>query len=264
MYSVEFFTDELNLIKDANLRDAVKIVLADAPAWFWTAPASATGKYHPPDDNVEGGNCHHTKKVIWLAYRFATAFDLDTDIIVAAAHLHDIAKFGLEDEAERPPEMPSYNNHGKIAARFINLYANAEWDFDMKDKWQEVASIVMTHMGKFGKHMPMTNLQVLLHLADLAGSYQNLVALPFYDPAAAKPLVETIAERKYFLQDSDGKDVINFGKYTGKLLLEVVKDERGRSYLKWILTQDFPEEVKDTIHKFIEGDKSICQRLMGS
>lgn len=254
MYDVIFFEEELELIKDVGLRALTRNALISAPKWFWTAPASATGKHHPPDDNVEGGNCHHTKKVIWHGYKFALELGLDTDIMAAAASGHDIAKFGLKDEMERPPNMPSYCRHGEIAAEYLLSLQGTVWPEDIVEKWHSVCSLVRTHMGKWGQTMPETLAQNILHLADVAASCRAFVALKFTDPESAPALEEFLGEREYFTEDEDGDWMIAFGgKYEGKKVVEVMVENAG--YFDWMLKGTFPVFVKEQVREIV-GMKS--------
>ena len=40
------FTEELNYINDMRIREGAKILLDGLPEYFYTIPASSTGKYH--------------------------------------------------------------------------------------------------------------------------------------------------------------------------------------------------------------------------
>ncbi len=68
MYNIDFFKAEIGLIEDYTLQCLAKDILIHVPKWFWSASASISGKYHPIDDNQEGGNCHHTAKVVWVGW----------------------------------------------------------------------------------------------------------------------------------------------------------------------------------------------------
>lgn len=58
---IEIFENELNLIKNVDLRKLVELSLQSAPDYFFTIPASSTGKYHPQYALGEGGLVRHTK-----------------------------------------------------------------------------------------------------------------------------------------------------------------------------------------------------------
>lgn len=103
------FSKELSYIED----ESIKTIVVAALEWFAdemdkTGPASSTGKYHPASDSGDGGLIRHTKTVVKYATsllemeREGSAVLEHKDEIVAAAILHDIAKFdkGTEEQAK--------------------------------------------------------------------------------------------------------------------------------------------------------------------
>lgn len=52
---VAVFSAELQLIKNQDLRAFAEYCLARVPEYFFTIPASSTGKYHPPFSLGRGG-----------------------------------------------------------------------------------------------------------------------------------------------------------------------------------------------------------------
>jgi uncharacterized protein (DUF3820 family) len=251
-YDVTFFDEELALIKYDELRTMTRKVLQKAPRWFWTAPASSTGKHHPPDTNGPGGLCRHIRKVVWLVYKYFQCVDLDTDIAVVAALLHDIAKFGIDDEMEVGSDRPQYKRHGEIGAEFIERQIRAE----DSDFWEEniptllpIVACIERHMGKWGPRQPAGIDQWLLHIADVTAAHKAFVALEFYDPENATS-IEAIEEEEWrYLIESDAGTVLNFGKYKGWTVEAVLKDPIKYEYINWILKEDFPGEVKDKLRE---------------
>ena len=51
----------------------------------------------------------------------------------------------------------------------------------------------------------------------------------------------------HFIYDDNGKEIINFGKYKGRSLAEVIK--RDPSYYDWIMKSDFPLNTKQVLTK---------------
>lgn len=51
----------------------------------------------------------------------------------------------------------------------------------------------------------------------------------------------------HFIYDDNGKEIINFGKYKGRSLVEVIK--RDPSYYDWIMKSDFPLNTKQVLTK---------------
>ena len=61
-------------------------------------------------------------------------------------------------------------------------------------------------------------------------------------------------DRKQKLVWSDrGEAEFTFGKYQGQSLNKVVTDQRGRSYLEWMLGSDFSEEIKGILRDALDG-----------
>lgn len=96
----EVFKDELALITTEDIRSFTSKALDILPPYFWTMPASTTGKYHPASSLGEGGLVRHTKTALKIAevlFRFATLGDysaLQKDCIRSALVLHDGVKKG--------------------------------------------------------------------------------------------------------------------------------------------------------------------------
>ena len=68
MRTVEHFKNEINMIKDEDLRNVVYSYMAEAtPDYFWTDGASSSGKYHPQFSQGEGVLVRHTKAVVMFA-----------------------------------------------------------------------------------------------------------------------------------------------------------------------------------------------------
>lgn len=60
----ELFKNELKTITSDDIRDFAKVVLDDAPDYFFKVAASSTGKYHPAYALGDGGLMRHTKAVL--------------------------------------------------------------------------------------------------------------------------------------------------------------------------------------------------------
>lgn len=102
---LEMFGDVLSLIKTTEMLDFAKIILMNADEYFFTMPASTTGKYHPSFALGDGGLVRHTKAVTMCAYTIADSLgfdDVHKDAIVVAAIAHDIKKKGTAAVRIRP------------------------------------------------------------------------------------------------------------------------------------------------------------------
>lgn len=129
---------EIALINDPDIQEWVVRTLKNVPEYFWYAPTSMTGKYHPACSNGKGGLIVHVKRVVWLANKICHAwgiFSKHRDIVIAACILHDTAK--------GPPGTPyrEHENHPINAQRY---FAKADYGFI---ELIEVA--IQLHMGRW-------------------------------------------------------------------------------------------------------------------
>ena len=62
-----------------------------------------------------------------------------------------------------------------------------------------------------------------------------------------------VDRKRKFLWGDQGEAEFTFGKYQGQSLNKVVTDQRGRSYLEWMLTSDFSEEIKSILRDALDG-----------
>lgn len=131
---------QLKQIKDDEMRIFAEKALDKAPEEFWKAPCSSSGKYHPPEDQGDGGIVRHLIKSAYISKDLCEFFDLnerDTDIVVTASILHDIKKNG-----EPWKESTDYT-HGKIAYEWLNQFSLAY------PKKEEIRNCVRYHMARW-------------------------------------------------------------------------------------------------------------------
>jgi len=113
----EVFIKEINLIKDEKIKEFTKKTLNNSPDYFFTAPASSTGKYHPQCTLKTGGLIVHVKRAVYIVDRLAEGwgiFNLDRDIVLSATILHDIAKTG-----QGGGSYADYENHPINAVKYF-------------------------------------------------------------------------------------------------------------------------------------------------
>jgi len=59
---------------------------------------------------------------------------------------------------------------------------------------------------------------------------------------------DKLAAKSNFIIDPDGKDArLEFGKFKGQKLSEIVKSDRGKQYMDWMLTTSLPEYLKRVV-----------------
>lgn len=183
---LEPLMDEINIIQDQAIRFFVRSVLLKANS-FWVAPSSIAGKYHPPDEHEPGGNVLHTKRVVRIVEMICQAQDrsaFETDILVAAALIHDVTKaVQWEDKMSYDPMHPytvdkfveecllEDSHHADNANRSTTLYLDEE-------TLGQILRLVRCHLGLWSpvpETYPVTGLDWTIHLADYLASKLHLI-----------------------------------------------------------------------------------------
>ena len=67
MNKEEYFKEELNYIVDQDIKESLITMINIIPDYFFTIPASSTGKYHPSYATGDGGLLRHTKAAVRMA-----------------------------------------------------------------------------------------------------------------------------------------------------------------------------------------------------
>ena len=167
-------------------------LIEDVPEYFWTEPASVTGKHHPEYSLGEGGLARHSLMTYhWLKTLLCDCDQDMTDYIpgmVLAALFHDCCKRGMPDNIDL--EHTKFE-HPLLAAKFIleraerfakdnqNLFEiSIEDEVAFKQNIAIAMSCIETHMGKWttSKYSsvelpkPKTSIQYIVHLADYIAS----------------------------------------------------------------------------------------------
>ena len=71
MNKADFFKKELSYVKNKNYVDCAKNMIELLPDYFFSIPASSTGKYHPGFAQGDGGLVRHTKVAVRMAYELS-------------------------------------------------------------------------------------------------------------------------------------------------------------------------------------------------
>lgn len=177
---IRHFTNELNNIVDANLRDFVRrFLMTVAPDYFWTIGASSSGKFHPAFTRGEGGLVRHVKaseRVLEELLNLSTYTympDQYKDYARAAIIVHDCFKYGPGPELDRE----QYKNHGRNCAKMFNV----TW----YNRFEELAPGLLTmaiesHMGQWHgpeEAKPFTPIDRVVHMADYIAS-RSFIDMP--------------------------------------------------------------------------------------
>lgn len=163
---------EIDLIDDGAVKHFVRQVLLSADPHFWTIPSSFSGKHHPADEHGEGGNVLHTKRVVRACKLICESQErgpFETDIMIAAAILHDLTK-GIKkgEEFEYDPLHPY-----TVDWRALKVDTVLEDEFV-----QQILRLIRTHLGIWSpipETIPMSSLEWSLHLADNLASKMHWI-----------------------------------------------------------------------------------------
>jgi hypothetical protein len=194
-----FKTPYLNLI--------VNELISYIPDYFWTVPASITGKYHPPDSLGEGGLVRHTLKMTQMGLKMAEGdTTINPDEVFIACMFHDIAKYGDKPEVSNDKERYWFKRHPEVARGILEqffedyVYINNNnhncYIYDgklMLDrseylniglKWRNICQAIHSHYGKWGVDngmpLPKSRLDFIVSHADLVSSMSDIVSLKYY------------------------------------------------------------------------------------
>ena len=180
MNKVEIFSVEINYIKNADLKESLKLIVDQLPDYFFYEAASSTGKYHPEFTLGDKGLVRHTKAAVRIAYELLQDSAINNftsdekDLLLFALTIHDGLKNGI--------------NHDKYTA-FDHPLQISKFVRDNKDKLELtddelnlVCSCVETHMGPWttdynGNEVlqrPKTKYQCFVHMADYLASRKFL------------------------------------------------------------------------------------------
>ena len=181
------FANELNDIQDVNLQQFAMKLLSQAPDYFFTVPASSSGKYHPYFAREVGGLVKHTRCVIFYAECNAESFNFDShtkDLAIIAALSHDMKKQGNGNGKHTVWEHP------ELAYNFILDTQRLFPQLISVEDATMIANAVLCHMGKWqhdvnftrGKKsfpLPTTLFEYAIQSADYMASRVELTGFAF-------------------------------------------------------------------------------------
>jgi 23S rRNA maturation-related 3'-5' exoribonuclease YhaM len=136
----EIFNDEIVLIQAMDIRQFTIDSLNNAPDYFFEAPASSTGKYHPQCTLGKGGLVVHTKRVVFFANRVCDGWGIvagPRDIVLSASILHDIAKTG-----RGAGSFENYENHPINAIKYLA-------SLNTEPTKERIVNCIKFHMGRW-------------------------------------------------------------------------------------------------------------------
>ena len=178
MNKIKYFTKEISYIEDESKKRDIEYLINLLPEYFFTIPASSTGKYHPKFASTNNGLVKHTKVAVRIAYDlFKTVnnfSDDDKDLIIMALIMHDGLKKGVEEEKY------TRFDHPLLVSKMIMENAN---NLEMSiDDVRKMCVLIESHMGKWNTAkyskvelpVPTSEMQRFVHRCDYLASRNYL------------------------------------------------------------------------------------------
>jgi len=178
MNKIKYFTKEISYIKDESKRRDIEVLINLLPDYFFTIPASSTGKYHPKFAGTISGLVKHTKAAVRIAYDlFETVnnfSDNDKDLIIMALIMHDGLKKGIEEEKY------TRFDHPLLVSKMIMENVN-KLEFDIYYV-RNMFMLIEIHMCKWNTNkyskvflpVPTSEIQRFVHRCDYLASRNYL------------------------------------------------------------------------------------------
>lgn len=256
MNRIDLFQNELNMIKSDDIREFAKILINDAPEYFFHVPASSTGKYHPSYALGEGGLARHTKAVmrffnhiIRLEQYSRVLDERQIDLGLVACLAHDMQKSGTESyyltKIEDGEKVFTVFDHPILAANFISAHQDCGLN---EDEITYIADAVKSHMGQWNTDKrsdivlpkPKSFIETMVHLADYLASRKD-IEVQFSD------------EEKMIDLPDINMYKCPFKKHKGELLVDVAQNDP--EYLEWLNDNvTLKEPMKTFIKKLLQKD----------
>lgn len=185
MNKEEIFLDELELINDESLSESLLKIIEKLPEYWFTEPASSTGKYHPEYALGNGGLLRHSKAAMRIGYELLNDpcigdkyTSREKDLMLMSLLVHDGLKLGL------PQEKYTRFDHPILMGKFI-LDNYKEFDITKEDA-EFMNDVIKTHMGPWttdydGNEVlekPKNKYQNFVHMCDYLAS-RKCILVPF-------------------------------------------------------------------------------------
>lgn len=174
---IKAFSKELDYIINPKLKEYATKAIANLPDYFFSIPASSSGKYHARFALGEGGLVRHVRAAVRIAvelYRmemFEYFTEYEKDMILVALLLHDGTKSGY------PQENHTVMNHPLVVVYYLRSIADLRDILPPEDE-EFIFGLIMSHMGAWNKDRanneilpkPKTKHQGFIHLVDYLAS----------------------------------------------------------------------------------------------
>ncbi len=183
----EYFTKEIDCIKNEKIKRSLIYMIEELPDYFFLVPAASTGKYHPEYAQGEGGLLRHSKAAFRIGYELLSNPIIgdkytsdEKDLMLMGLLIHDGLKLGKEDSKYTKFDHPI------LMANYIEEQKD---NLELSDEQRKlVCAVIKTHMGPWtidyqGREVlekPKTKYQSFVHMCDYLAS-RKCILIPFDD-----------------------------------------------------------------------------------
>jgi len=176
---INLFKQELSFIGNERIRKFTIEALKALPEYFFTIPASSSGKYHPDYALGSGGLVRHVKAAVAIAHvlmgnetiggKFAPE---SKDMVISALILHDGCKNGVPDTKH------TVTDHPLVVCTVVEEAVKGNEDITSPAVRNEIYTLIRTHMGQWNTDRnnnvilpkPERGLQSFVHMCDYLAS----------------------------------------------------------------------------------------------
>ena len=178
MNKISCFETEINYIKDKSKQEDIKYLINLLPDYFFTIPASSTGKYHPKFASTKSGLLKHTKAAVRIAHDLFEINEVFTpeekDLIIMALIMHDGLKKGLPEE-----DYTRFDHPLLVSELILKNAKGLKMDIDTVRK---MCTMIESHMGKWNTNkyskvvlpIPQDKCGRFVHMCDYLSSRSYL------------------------------------------------------------------------------------------
>lgn len=232
----ELLKEYFDSVQDENVKKFMEQCIETIPEYWYTVPASSTGKYHPNYALGNGGLMRHTIALLRFFDRlvrntmYGSPFtNREMDLLRVACLMHDSRKSGSDEEFA----VNKYTkfDHPILAA---NVVRSIETEYITDEEKEMIANAIESHMGQwnvdtYGKSkvelpLPTNKYQKIVHLVDYLAAQKGVEVQfdGFKTETTVNESVDNATVDTY---------VFPFGKYKGMKLTEV--NEKFPDYIDW-------------------------------
>lgn len=177
----KYFKKELSYIKNERIRNSCKTMINLLPDYFFSIPASSTGKYHPEFSLGDRGLVRHVKAAVKIACDLlddpcigGKYTNDERDLMIMTLILHDGLKSGLEHNKYTQVDHPILIKNYIIENKKLLELTDSEINF--------VGKAIASHMGPWNKNykgeevlpIPKTKYENFVHMCDYLASRKYL------------------------------------------------------------------------------------------